>query len=477
MRNKKYKFKKIIFIIADTLRTKNIGAYGRQPSPTPSIDKLAQSGVIFTNAYCSITKTDPSITSIMSGKYPASIGLVNHAENINPLEEINVDKTQLLSEILKHNGFKTAAVDWLGRWHKRGYDYYSGRIIQDNVDINPVTGKFPFPLFLRILDKIAIKYLRREFFIRFYYAFFSNPKIPYDPADVVINRAIKILSSNKQNKLFLYIHLWDAHFPHTKLRGLKSYIRDDVDDTYNAEINFLDGEIGRLITFLKQTKQLDDTLLVFTSDHGENFYEHDVPFNHENLYEDIVRVPLIFKYGKLSPKKIRTLVQHVDILPTILDFLNIPLTYDIDGNNLLPLILGKTQEARKSAYLEDLVVRAININDVIIRRRGLRVGDHKYIQALKGKRKELSNVTPPTKTKILYEELYNLKTDPQEKNNLIHKKRKIAKRLSAHLRRLIDELNRKRLRTKSVLDKNTGKQLKKDEGKEQLMANLKSLGY
>jgi len=458
MARRKQHFKKIIFIIADTLRAKNVGLYGNVPSPTPNIDKLGEHGVVFLNTYTSITATDPSISSIMSGTYPLRLGIVNHGPHVTMEEEKTLKQATFLSEVLKNRGYKTAAIDWLGRWHKRGYDYYSGRIVKGKEKIYPIFDRLPFPLFLRILDKIAIKYLRREFFIRFYYAFFPNPNIPYDPANVVVDEAIKILSKNENEKLFLYLHFWDAHAPHTRPRGISSYLTDNIEDTYNAEIEFLDGQIGRLIDYLEKNGQLDDALIVLTADHGENLYEHDVPFNHENLYEDVVKVPLIFRYAGSTPQKIESPVQQVDIFSTVLDICGISnKTKNIDSKSLLPLIKRGTK-SRKVFYFEDFTYRKINY-PANTRRRGLRKGDYKYIETLIGKPKDLYAVFPREDQKIVSKEVFNLKKDPGEKINLAHKNNKLTEELSTQLAQLVQDLNFKRLKTDQVFKKKVEKSI------------------
>lgn len=449
---------KIIFILADTLRAKNVGLYGKKPSPTPNIDSLGKSGVVFTNAYATTTSTDPSITAIMSGKYPLSTGLINHGMWVKETEEKNLSKTNFLPEILSKNKFKTFAIDWLSRWHKRGYDYYSGKISK-NTDPEVAFGKgLHLPIFFRAFDKLTLKFLNRMFFIRFYYSFFPDPKIPYDTADVITNKAIEILQRKKAEKLFLYLHFWDAHWPHTRPRSVKSCLLDNAEKTYDAEISFLDKEIGRLIDYLKKTNQIENTLIIFTGDHGESFI-HDLPLHHENLYEDVVKVPLIFRHKSLKPQKINALAQHVDILPTILDILGIPIPKDVDGESLMPLALRKKQKIRDFAYFEDVVYRKIDLMK-IARRRGIRMGDYKYIETLSGKKEDLYSIMPREGTLISKRELYDLKNDPLEKKNLIDEKSKTAGELEDQLRKLIYGLNCKRLNSFLILKKKVEKSKK-----------------
>lgn len=471
MSKKSTKLNKVIFIIADTLRAKNVGIYGRNPSPTPNIDKLGKEGVVFLNAYSTITATDPSITSIMSGLYPLSVGLINHGFHVTPQEEDSLTNITFLSEIFRKNGYKTAAIDWMGRWHKRGYDYYSGRINKGKEKSYPIFDNLPFPLILRILDKIAIKYFKREFFIRFYYAFFPHPKIPYDPANLIVDRAIKVLKQNENNKLFLYLHFWDAHSPHTKPRGLKSYLLNNVNDTYNAEINYLDKEIGRLYDYLNSTQQLSETLIVFTADHGENLSEHDIAFNHENLYEDVVKVPLIIKSQNLPIVSVRSCIQLIDIFPTVLTLSGIKYDKNIDGKSLLPLI-SKQKNIGRILYYEDLTYRKLNIPQNT-RRRGFKIGKYKYIITLTGNINEIRKISPRNEVINSKKELYDLKIDPNEKKNIYKNNKNLSKLIELKLDKFLANLNNNRI--KKIKKRSTNKQ--NYSQKKQSLTYLKSLGY
>lgn len=434
--------KKVIFILTDTLRAKNVGLYGKKPSTTPNIDQLKRNSWVFLNAYASATSTDPSVTSIMTGNYPVNNGLINHGKYVRKSEEDNISTLPYLSEILRKSGFKTAAVDWMGRWHKRGYNYYSGSLNEDFGSDISVAYKFPFPFLLRILDKISVKIFHREFFIRAYYALHSNPKFPYDPADLIVNKALQILEKTQEKNLFLYLHFWDAHVPHTRPKGIVSYLTDKVEDTYNAEIFFLDQELGRLFDYLKKKKLWEETLIVLTADHGENFGRKGIPFNHENLYEDVVKIPLIFCHHDFKPTIIKDLTQHVDIFPTLLSLLNIPVP-KTDGNNLDPLITKNKLLKRKFVYFEDITHRKTKLLP-IYRRKGLYDGTYKYIKTFCATEDKLGNIMTSEDTKVTGLEVYNLKQDPEEKNNLALSLKHKTHHLDMLLNRHLYSLNQKR---------------------------------
>ena len=109
--------KNAIIIVVDALRARNLSCYGYSMKTSPNIDELAKEGVLFEDAYCCINTTDPSLTTIFSGKHPSSHGILSHGVQITTEEvrEFNKTGTILLPEILKSQGYTTIAIDWLGR--------------------------------------------------------------------------------------------------------------------------------------------------------------------------------------------------------------------------------------------------------------------------------------------------------------------------------------------------------------------------
>ena len=98
---------------------------------TPNLHKLAEDGINFTNAFSSTIRTDPGFTSVFTGKHPVSHGILRHGMNVTNKEKENIKHSIFLPEVLKELGYKTYAVDWLRRWHKRGIDHYSGKLNED----------------------------------------------------------------------------------------------------------------------------------------------------------------------------------------------------------------------------------------------------------------------------------------------------------------------------------------------------------
>jgi arylsulfatase A-like enzyme len=179
------------------------------------------------------------------------------------------------------------------------------------------------------------------------------------------------------------------------------------------------------------------------SDHGDAFFKHRRFGHNWTLYDDMIRIPLIVKVPRsegIQARRIGQLVETIDVLPTLFDYLGLPIPDRSEGDSLLPLITGSAYQLQNPEILASTIDR---------QRHAIRMGDYKYI----------FNVTGP-------EELYNLRTDPDEQDNLAHAKRDIAKALRAKLESMVDLASGKTLETES--------NLRADPKMNQL---LKSLGY
>lgn len=448
----------IIFILIDALRARNLDCYGYNGHTSPNIDFLVHDAVIFENAYSTINATDPSLPSILSGKLPKNHGIRNHGKKITKKEIAKYKNIKTLPEILRTEGYSTLCIGWLGRWHKKGFDYYSGSLEK-----------------IKMIKKnhIKIKIIKKNHIYRkipyFLIKLFGRTLTSIDNAICVTNRAIDIIKrfSNKNNRFFIFIHYWDTHTPYDPpLKYIKKFeIRErtreltleeiyadignpnwrkylqycgkgakyaeEIIQRYDASINFVDNEIGRLVDFLKKMEILNDTIIIITSDHGESLTEHGIYFDHHGLYEESIHVPLIIRYPELPQnKKISGLVQHIDILPTILDILDIKVNDNFDGKSLLPLINGDQNKIRDYIFVEENYTQ---------KKRAIRTEEFKYIYS-PSERDAKCHYCDRIHGGV--EELYDLKKDPNELTNIIDQRPEIAESLSDRLFSIIDEIPR-----------------------------------
>ena len=355
---KKNKKSNIILIVIDALRAKNLSCYGYNKNTTPNLDKIAKKGALFLNAFSSINTSDPSRTSIMTGKLPITHSLLNHANRVTDRDITNLLRLNIrfLPEILKEEGYTTYGLDWLGRWHKKGFDYYKGDILK---------GRKLFEKVKKQIKRIAETIEGYPFLYRILRRIYRE-KIVEDAKELT-EEAVDLISKKSKKPFFLFFHYWDTHPPyqiHKKLLSkfyskkkpskieindmlskigninIRCYVenlvykRKDINEIialYDSNINFVDQNIGKLVKFIEKNPHLKNTVMIVTADHGESLTEHDIFFDSHGLYDESVKVPLIIHdFRKNIHKKINALVQHIDLFPTILEMLDIDLPQLID---------------------------------------------------------------------------------------------------------------------------------------------------
>jgi len=420
----------IIVFVIDTLRADHLSCYGYFRKTSPTIDKLAKEGVLFENFYASGIPTGPGFTSIITGLYP-----ISHKYYITPYAVPNTyqldDNIPVLAEILWDNGYTTVAVDNLINWPShpkhfvRGYEYY----------LNPTKGTK-----------------------------WSGHRPGQVRADQVNEKIISWLKEHVYEPFFLFVHYWDPHMPynqpedfkrkfkHEGIKGLKvikavagyEYVpgwgrvdqlpkesEDKSIDLYDGEILYVDNAISEVLEVLEDENILDDTLIIVTSDHGEQLGQH-VIWGHAGLHEAVVKIPLIMRCPKFLPQnlRVRGYAQHVDLVPTILELAGIKTTTRFDGESLLKLIDGN--EIREFAVCETWGERCIV------------KGEWKLIIHYETEIKKLKDVFLlkdhykgwlPFLEKYgnIGIELYNIKKDPSETINLAKKEENVVKELKGLL--------------------------------------------
>jgi arylsulfatase A-like enzyme len=459
----------IIFLIVDALRAQNLSCYGYPALTSPTIDKLSKNGVLFENAYSCVDNTDPSFTSIFSGKYPLSHGIIHQAEiSTKEIQEFQLTQTKLLQQILREHEYYTIGIDWLGRWHKTGYNFY-GISENTNYPQNKVnTGKIKtyiqlLPSPLRSILKKTYTFLKKSY---------PSKKDAHSMTDLAINK----LKQMQENNFFLLIHYWDVHTPfdtipnsfiekfdrgekHLTVKEMLEKIEypiwkekvkqyhlkgitfiDEIEARYNSAINYVDHEINKLITFLKDVGLYDNTLIVFTGDHGDNLMRNDTFAGHSGLYDEVIHVPLILAGNGLPQgKRIHSFVQHIDIVPTLLETLNIDLSsFNIDGISLIPLLQGKEKQIHSEIYAMEAARRRFTIRDE----------DYKYIYS--PTEEDLFHIFWKKRDKLyrpVYEkriELYDLKNDSKEQHNIINQLPELGKEMEEKTLHWIENLQTKK---------------------------------
>jgi arylsulfatase A-like enzyme/Tfp pilus assembly protein PilF len=345
----------VLLVTMDTLRADALGAYGNARSETPWIDRLAREGARFEAAHAQNVVTLPSHANILSGRYPLQHGVRDNSGFRFPAE------TASLATILKGAGYRTGAfvsafpLDarfGLGR----GFDRYDDRL--GNAETHA--------------------------------AFHMQERRGVD----TVAAAKAWLESQTGAPTFCWVHLYEPHFPYEPPEGFAARFRDDP---YLGEVAAADDALRPLLAPLLDSGRKGRTLVVLTADHGESRGEHGETTHGIFAYEATLRVPLII-YGPriVPPGVIRDEVRHVDILPTVLDALELPVPADLPGTSLLALASGVASPAVRASYFESL---SASLNRGWAPLRGA-IKDHlKYID-------------------LPVPELYDLAADPHETRNL-----------------------------------------------------------
>ena len=370
----------ILWITSDQQRWNTIHALGNEYVLTPNLDRLAAEGVSFTNAHCQSPVCTPSRASFLTGMYPSTVHATKNGAAEWP------ETAPLISSILNHAGYdcglsgkfhlSTAMAhlpekrpvddgyrvyhyshspgqggssnDYLVWLENKGYDFR---------DLKQKHGYIPAELHQTTwcTDKaIAFMEERREN-PWFYSLNIYDPHGPFDPPQEYIDRYdIKDLpgpivsDSDIEEKSKLNDVLFQS-----KPRKYSEEENKSRQARYWAQIDLIDENIRRLLIALEETGQLDNTLIVFTSDHGEMLGDHGLTGKGCRFYEGLVRVPLIFWYPEKLKQNLEStaLVELVDIVPTLLELTGLPVPEKIQGKSLMPILLGQKSPDHHRDYV------------------------------------------------------------------------------------------------------------------------------
>ena len=315
----------VIIIGVDTLRADHLGCYGYDRNTSPNIDRLAQDGVLFENAIAPSPWTLPSFASIFTSLYPSQHGARNSR---NPMGS----SFPTIATIFKEHGYRTGAIinaPYLKRVYKvdRGFDTY---------DMPPRGGRYADGTTrdaLTWIDNLA----HEPFFLFIHY---FDPHLPYAPPapyDTIFDPTYH----GKIGSRF-----YPKQLPRVRLRNVRDLLNYSDSDWYHIEalydgdIAFTDEAIGNLIDGLRERHLLDRTLIVFLSDHGEEFLEHGGFEHGHSLYNELLHVPLMIVLEGRIPRglRLRRQVRLVDVAPTILDLVGLDYDACFEGVSLVPLL-------------------------------------------------------------------------------------------------------------------------------------------
>lgn len=428
----------LILITVDTLRADFLGAYGHPRVQTPHLERLASGGQLFRTAIAQSSTTTPSHTSLMTSLYL-------HDHNVYSNFEAVGQNPATLAQLLKQEGYETFAMVNMRHLNPEvsnlgaGFDTFvrSGNMRRAEESIDE---------FVKWVDQKQGK----KFFAWIHLVDVHTPYRPPPPYDRLYydgdERDPETQSLDKIWGLLPH-HMSDHPYFRTWLAGVRDL--EWVIAQYQGAITYVDDQIGRLMDALDDRGILDDTAMVVTSDHGESMGEHDMYFVHTGLYESTVRVPLItyFPGSGRAGVEVHEVVELIDVMPTVLEYLGVETPRAIRGRTLWPLIHGQI-EPERIALTEHAGRNLV----------ALRSARYKYIRHLRTR-----SLQPSYPFKRGSEELYDLSADPGEDENIARNNPELI----AMFRRELKERRRERL------DMDIGQaQLNKDT-----LEVLRALGY
>ena len=392
----------LLLVTIDTLRADHLGCYGDGDASTPAIDRLAAEGVLFEQASTCVPVTLPSHASILTGTYPVFHGVRNNGA-------YRLDDAALtLAEILRGRGWRTGAV----------------------IAAYPLLARFGLAQGFDTYDDALPPERERQIGYR------------EKSAEEVSRAGLDFLAKDAEPPFFLWLHYFDPHIPYAPPEPFAGRFRGKP---YDGEIAFVDEQIGRVLERIRRPDLASRTLVVLMSDHGEGLGEHGEWTHGVFLYESTLRVPLMMALPGVLPagRRVATPVSSIDVLPTVLDLLRVPVPDEVQGESLRPLFEGSAAAPRVILAESEMPRENYGWSGLA----AIREGGLKLIRAPR-------------------RELYDLSADPHEAEDRSSARPEEAARLAADLDRRLTEA------TRAALD-GSGRQ----EPDEETRKRLASLGY
>lgn len=462
----------VVLIISDQHKLEATGAYGSELAITPNIDSLAKSGVSFTNCYTPAPVCAPARAAMITGMNPyANAAIYHKAPIVLPdgrtkhlgsgyLRETGYKGSLItLSELFKDKNYVTTS---LGKMHVHGelqegvdedykqgndmgfnesslryYTYFPGGHYQDEVGEDTYMRYRQFKKYKDVYKKGPM-HLNEEYVP----TLVENDEDNFDM--VVANKSVEFIEKRGQDSKPFFMHIgfekphapftttqkyldmhnpddyelpgtyddwykkgkypWSPDWIHSEIPKNNSKGAKNVMAAYNACITQVDDMVGRVVQSLKENGLYENTIIIYTSDHGEHLFEHGLRGKH-NMYEDAVKIPFIVSYPKAFQHGVvnNSTISLIDLMPTFAEIISTEKPEQAQGISLLEMLKNGKEDKNRVVFSE---FRGANYNLLGKTRnvpsRMMRKGDFKFIY-----------------THGIIDQLYNLKDDPDELNNLI----------------------------------------------------------
>ena len=479
----------IIIYVLDSLRADHLSCYGYHRMTSPNIDLLAEDGVVFKRCYSTSTWTRPVAASILSGTYPA----INGVQGRKDYFDLNIFR---LPESLKCQEFQTACISAIGNvsttfGFSKGFDYFC--------DL------YKEPDLIKTREKSSGLAEGLEDAV--------DAEVIFPLAGDINSFFFPWLESKKNGNTFSLIWSIQTHEPYQPPKEFNIFIDNNYDgrlaghrdmirrvsseedkinliDLYDGEIYYNDSCIGEIIQYLKVNNLYEDTFFVILGDHGESLGEHGI-YSHGHLpYEQVARVPLIIKFPnkEYAGQSVDQLVSLMDLFPSITDYLNIQLLEEvsdyIQGKSVIQLIRDDLYQNHQYLFSETRYSDAKPTFQAVIS------NDYKFMKVIPTRVR--ASIIKTTIKRLINEriwisilrnplymikryghletrQLFNLESDPGEKQNLVEKEPEIVEKME---RLLLDWEND--CSSQSIARSPNGLNLQEEEI---IRQQLRALGY
>ena len=358
----------VVYIMVDTLRADALGSFGGTRSNTPAMDALAADGIVFDQTISAAPWTRPSVASQLTSLHPVRHGARHKSSHI-------ADDALSVAQVLAANGYETVGFRNNRHLHgalgfARGFNRYESALAGLGSDRQPAGNQ---SMVYRQLSGLSVAVGGAK----------PEHGANYAPAEALFDLARTIIDgrSGDDAPLFLFLHAYDPHDPYFDhsdaeadpiLRtGNERPGSDQIEQMrqrYRGEVEYLDRHLGRFLAWLATQERYDDTIIVLVADHGEEFHDHGHAWHGLSVYDEQIRVPLIIKPAgrTLAGRRQSALVSSLDVAPTIVSLLGLPIPPQWEGQALvanLELVAPKRDFVSSETDLEGTLLRSARGED------------------------------------------------------------------------------------------------------------------
>ncbi len=442
-----------VVIISDTYRRDHLGCYGNKWISTPNLDKFAAESLVFDKFYTGSFPTVPQRRDLLTGRYSFTYS------DWGPLPHTEVTLAQALGEsgYMSYMVFDTPHLNNNGFWFDRGFSAWNWIRGQedDRLRPDPRVPDAPFDVTrLRDVQELYVQHLRNN----------SDRRCEEDYfAPRTMREAMRWLERNyKTEKFLLYVDTFDPHEPwdppkyytemydpgyegdeiHYPLYGPIDYLTPaelkHIRAMYAGEVTMVDRWVGRLLQKIEDLGLADDTVVIFTTDHGYYFGEHGIIGKVTMMYEEVCHVPFMIRVPGRKPGRTDYYAQAVDVMPTLLDLAGAPQTGTCHGKSLMGLLNGEESAGRGYAVSSWSIAHKPTSDTV------QSMNPYNWAElswALKPSTFTTDEYVLISGASDIYPELYHLPSDPRQERNLYAERTEEALKLHKRYIDFLEQVN------------------------------------